>query len=443
MENSTNSQQIHKKSKTADYEKPTIWYSFSRLAMTTSSVNLGQGFPDWTPPEFVLDAIQKQISNASSNHQYSRFLGSLKLCDSIARNYSDKFKRKIDPLSEILVANGAVSLLYNIITSHVEQGDEVIVIEPFYDCYLPQTELSGGKVIGIPMIPPKIREKSEYFNLINDGNANKIKDNWEIDFEKLEKAFSDKTKLLILNTPNNPTGKILSYEELKQIKNILDKYPKVVVVMDEVYEHMIYDEYEELPRMATLDGMWDRTVSILSAGKIYSCTGIRIGWCIGPKEIIRKTAAVYQFNSFCLYEPIQNAIADCLDISNQPYEGYDNYYKWLRAKYENNRHYLVESLAKNKNFDLNIWLPEGGYFVVADISTKNEESKYKLEGDENVDVNYSKDFNFVINTANEKKVVLIPCSPFYTRENATHGENFVRIAYCKKKDTLDKALANF
>lgn len=442
MQNDTNYHFKRNKSKTADYEKPTIWHTFSRLAMTTNSVNLGQGFPDWSPPGFLLDSIQKHVSNPSSNNQYARFAGSLKLCESIARNYSQKFKRKIDPLTEVLVANGAVSLLYNIITAHVEQGDEVIVLEPFYDCYLAQTEFSGGKLIGVPMIPPKIREKSEYFNLINEGNANRIKDSWQIDFKKLEKAFSDKTKLIILNTPNNPTGKVFSYTELHDIKTILDKYPKVVVVMDEVYEHMIYDEYEELPRMATLDGMWDRTISIMSGGKIYSCTGIRVGWCIGPKEIVRKATAIYQYNSFCLYEPIQNSIADCLDISNQPYEGYDNYYKWLRAKYEYNRHYLVENLAKNNNIDFNVWLPEGGYFVVGDISNNNVESKYKLEGDENVEASYRKDFNYVLNTAKEKKVALIPCTPFYTRDNIKYGENFVRIAYCKKKETLDKALAN-
>jgi len=433
----------NKKSKTADYEKPTIWYTFSRLAMLTNSVNLGQGFPDWSPPEFVIEAINNQVSNPTSNQQYSRFAGSVKLCESIARNYSGIFQRNIDPLSEILVANGAVSLLYNIITAFVEQGDEVIAIEPFYDCYLPQTELSGGKLIGIPMIPPKNREKSEYFNLISKGNSEKIKDQWHVDFEKLKNSFSNNTKLLILNTPNNPTGKILSFDELKQIREILNDYPKVIVVMDEVYEHMIYDEYQTLPRMATLDGMWDRTISIMSAGKIFSCTGIRVGWCIGPKELVRKAAAVYQFNSFCLYEPVQNAIADSLDIATKPYNGYDNYYKWLRAKYEDNRHYIVENFAKSKNFDLNIWLPEGGYFVVGDISNKTVDARYKIEGDENVDVSYTKDFNFVLNTANEKNVVIIPCSPFYTKQNSSHGVNYVRIAYCKKKETIDKALAKF
>lgn len=439
MENKTPNTQ---KSKIANFEKPTIWYSFSRLAMTTNSVNLGQGFPDWSPPEFFLETIQKHISNPTSNQQYSRFAGSIKFCESIARNYSEKFQRKIDPLTEVLVANGAVSLLYNIITAHIEEGDEMVVIEPFYDCYLPQAEFSKGKVIGVPMIPPQIRDKSEYANLLDEGNKNNIKDKWLIDFERLEKAFSEKTKILILNTPNNPTGKILTFDELKRIKVILDKFPKVIVIMDEVYEHMIYDDYQELPRMATLEGMWDRTVSIMSAGKIFSSTGIRIGWCIGGKEIVKKASVVHQFNSFCLYEPIQNAIGECLDISTQPYEGFDNYYKWLRARYDNLRFYMVENLSKLKEFDLNIWLPEGGYFVIADISIKTNEAKYKLEGDEKVDISYTKDYNYVLNLANEKKVVMIPCTPFYTPANTSVGENFVRIAYCKKKETIDKALYN-
>jgi kynurenine--oxoglutarate transaminase/cysteine-S-conjugate beta-lyase/glutamine--phenylpyruvate transaminase len=431
-----------KAKKTDGYDKPTIWIKFTKLALGTGSVNLGQGFPDWQPPKFLIDSLNKHISSQTSNHQYTRTMGNLKLVESLAQSYSPVFKRELDPLSEILVGNGAVSLLYNVITSLIHQGDEMIVIEGFYDCYLPQALFSGGKVIGIPMIPPQVRQKSEYHNLTGNSDI-KIKDKWEIDFDKLESSFSDKTKVLILNTPNNPTGKILTFDEMHKIKKMLDKFPNVTLIMDEVYEHMIYDEYETLPRFATLEGMWDRTVSIMSAGKIFSATGIRIGWAIGSKSIIQKAAAIYQYNSFCLYDPVQLAIADALQIAQNPFEGYENYYKWLRANYMEKRNYFVESLSKIENFDLPFWLPEGGYFIICDINKKENEPKHKFEGEEKEENKYSKDFNFILNMAHEKKVVGIPCTPFYIKEHVSKAENLIRLAFCKKKETMDKALENF
>lgn len=429
-------------SKIGNFDKPTIWYKATRLAVTTDSVNLGQGFPDWKPPGFFLESMKKHISNPDVSHQYSRTCGNLKLVEAISKTYSTVFKRKIDALKEIIVVNGAVSLLYNTITSLVEPEDEVILIEPFYDCYLPQAKFSGGKVIGIPMIPPKIRVRSEYESMKSEDYS-KISDDWKIDMEKLKNSLSNKTRILILNTPNNPTGKILTYDELKEIAALLEQFPRVIVLMDEVYEYMIYDEFEELPRMATLPGMSDRCINIMSAGKIFSATGVRIGWGIGPKHLISQIAAIYQVNSFCIYDPIQLAIADCLEIASQPYEGFDNYYKWLRSNYTSQRNYLIENLSKNNKFDKNFYFPKGGYFLVVDISQLNVPStKYRLEGDEEGEVKYDKDFNFMLNLAHEKKVVVIPCTVFYTDENKSFGENFVRLAFCKMKSTLDKALNN-
>lgn len=446
MDNIVDSSLISKKendekSKTDEFDKPTIWFKFTKLASQTGSVNLGQGFPDWIPPNFVLDALQNRITDPKINHQYTRTMGNLKLVESIAKTYSPIFKRNIDPINEILVGNGAVALLYNMITALIEPGDEMIVIEGFYDCYLPQAVFSGGKVLGVPMIPPKKRDKSEYLN-ISSSKIN-IKDEWQIDFEKLEAAFSERTKILILNTPNNPTGKILSFSDMYKIKNILDKFPKVTIIMDEVYEHQIYDEYEELPRFATLDGMWDRTVSIMSAGKIFSITGIRIGWAIGPNNLIKKATAIFQYNSFCINDPIQLAIADALQVATQPYQGHANYYKWVRHHYMQQRNYLVEKLSRCEKFDLPFWLPEGGFFIISDISEKFSDKKYTFEGEELDQSNYSKDFNFLLSMAYERKVVAIPCSPFYTKQHSSMAENFVRIAFCKKTETLDLAIQNF
>lgn len=428
--------------KIGDFDKLTIWYKATRLAVSTNSANLGQGFPDWKPPTFVLESIKKHVSNPEVNHQYTRTFGNPKLVEAISKNYSPIFKRNIDPLKEVIVANGGVSLLYNSITALVERDDEVILIEPFYDCYLPQAIFSGAKVKGIPMIPPKLRQRSEYENM-SDEELGQVSEDWKIDMERLKSSLTNKTKLLILNTPNNPTGKILTYEELKQISSLLENYPRVVVIMDEVYEFMVYDEYLELPRMATLPGMWDRCINIMSAGKIFSITGIRLGWALGPKHLISKIGAIYQVNSFCIYDPIQLGIAESLEIANQPYEGYDNYFKWLRNHYTNQRNYLIRGLAKNKNFLSNFYFPKGGYFILADITDLSVPStNHRLEGDEEGEVNYSKDYNYLLNFAHEKKVVIIPCSVFYTDPNKKFGENFIRLAFCKQKSTIDKALHN-
>jgi kynurenine--oxoglutarate transaminase/cysteine-S-conjugate beta-lyase/glutamine--phenylpyruvate transaminase len=420
------------------YETPTIWYKFSRLAMTTGSVNLGQGFPDWGPPEFFLQNLEKNIKNSNANHQYSRSFGNLKLCEAISNKYSLILERKVDPVNEILVANGATSLLYSAITGLVEQGDEVITMEPFYDCYLPQVKFSGGKLIGIPMIPPKFRSKSEYKNL----SLKTPKDEWKIDFEKFKNSLNDKTKLIILNTPNNPSGKILTYDELSELAKIIKNYPRIVILMDEVYEHMVFDEFQELPRMVKLEGLWDRCISIMSAGKFFSATGIRLGWCIGPKKLITIVNSIHQFSSFCQYDPLQLALADTLNDANKPYKGFKDYYTWLRQHFINSRNYFVENLAKIEHFDLDFYFPDGGYFIIADISKKQNLPLYKFEGEENQENNYGKDFNYLLNLAHERKVVGIPCSNFYTEPNRHYGENFIRFAFCKQKKTMDDAFNN-
>ena len=164
------------------FDQATIWYKFSRLAAMTNSVNLGQGFPDWEPADFVLENIKNSINLSNANHQYTRSYGNMKLAEAIGKKYSVIFKRKIDPANEVLIANGAVSALYSAITGLVGEGDEVVAFEPFYDCYYPQTIFSYGKFIGVPMIPPsKFREKIEFNNLENKI----LKDEWKIDFSRV------------------------------------------------------------------------------------------------------------------------------------------------------------------------------------------------------------------------------------------------------------------
>jgi aspartate/methionine/tyrosine aminotransferase len=434
-----------KSTKTTPFENTTIWYKYGRLASSTGSVNLGQGFPDWSPPEFYLESLIKNFNNPNVNHQYTRSLGSIPLCEAVAKTYSPSFGRTLDPMNEVLIVNGGVSMLYNTITAFVEQGDEVIVIEPFYETYYPEVILNGGKVLGVPMIPPKLRNKSEFLyggeDLMN--HYSNFRDEWKIDFDAFEKSLSNRTSLVILNTPNNPTGKILTTEELTRFAKILEKYPNVVVLMDEVYEYMIYDDFKTLPRMANIQGMWDRTITMMSAGKFFSATGCRIGWGIGPRHLLKKVNAVYQYNSFCLYEPIQLAIADSLQMAEKPYKGFNNYYLWLRNYYLLSRNYFVQQLANCDGFNLNFYIPEGSYFILASLADREVmETNYRLEGDEKMSGKYLKDYNYLIEMAHRQKIVGIPCNVFYTDVNKHIGQNFVRFAFCKIKSTMDKAIHN-
>jgi len=215
----------------------------------------------------------------------------------------------------------------------------------------------------------RFRNRKEYLNIGLDGNV--IKDIWGLDFKKLEKLITNKTKLLIINSPHNPTGKIFSQEELERISELVLRHPNLYVISDEVYEHIIFDEYKALPRIANIKGMWDRTLTIMSAGKTFSATGVRIGWGIGPKHLIQAMHALHQYNTFCAYEPIQEAIGECLDEANKPYLGESNYYIWLRKHYENTRNYFIKNLAESMNDKFSFWLPEGGYFVISDIKKSN------------------------------------------------------------------------
>jgi kynurenine--oxoglutarate transaminase/cysteine-S-conjugate beta-lyase/glutamine--phenylpyruvate transaminase len=434
-------------SKTIGYEDPTIWYKYGRLALATKSVNMGQGFPDWQPPEFFIESLVKNITSPNANHQYTRSFGNIKLCENLANHYKASFGRTIDPMSEVLVACGGVSVLYNTITALVENGDEVIFFEPFYESYFPEIKFTGGTPVGIPMIPPKLRKKSEFkFSGGDEQEMEKFysqfRDTWTIDFDKFEAALSDKTRLLLLNTPNNPTGKILTNEELLHIAKILEKYPNVVILMDEVYEYMIFDDFKTLPRMANLPGMWDKTITMMSAGKTFSSTGNRVAWAIGPKDLIKKVNAVYQYNTFCMYDPTMLAIADCLEIATKAYKGYDSYYEWLRAHYLKQRNYIVNKLANCDEFDLDFFIPEGGYFIVASLDGKDvKPTKHRLEGDEHIkEGSYLKDYNYLIDLAYDKNIVGIPCSAFYTEPYKNIGENYIRLAFCKQTGTIDKMI---
>lgn len=426
------------KSKADSYDQLSVFTKYTNLSQKLKAVNLGHGFPDYTPPEFFVQNLAKHVLNGY--YQYTPGKGCLSLLQEIAKKWGKFYNREINPNTEVMVTNGAVAALNAIITAFTEPGDEGITLEPFFNCYDPQLEFSGGKLIGLPLIPPsKKRDRKEYENI--SGWKKGDSDQWSIDFEGLKRLVNKKTRFLILNSPNNPTGKIITIEEYKEIIKIIKDFPRIIIILDEVYEfHIFNEEYLELPRMQTIPEMWDRCVSIHSAGKIFSVTGTRMSWMIGPDAIIRKALPVMVYSNWSVFEPMQLAFLDTLKQAEEPYQGYKNYYEYIRLDYRKLRDLFIEGLAKNKDFEGEIYLPDGGFFSICNISKVDPYCDKVLEGDENSKEPYTKDYKYTLNMAYDKGVIAIPCSSLYTKANVKFGQNFIRFAFCKKVETLDLAL---
>jgi aspartate/methionine/tyrosine aminotransferase len=415
--------------------KPSIWSEYKDIVAKSPNpekvINLGEISSDISPPKLFLEALKKNVSNLEANHQYTRAFGSLKLVNAISNNYSKILNRKIDPLNEISVSAGSSSIIYNSITGLINEGDEICLLEPFNESYYAQAMLSGAKVVGIPLTPPN-EENEEMKNSLN-----KNKHVWSLDLSKFEKSLNEKTKIIILNTPHNPTGKVFTINELEEIsKIIIKKSPKAIVLSDESCEHLYYDNHTSLPRISSIPEMWDRTISIYSAANTFSCTGIRIGWAIGPESLIKAVNVVHQYNAFCLYDPIQSTIADCLTDSELNYEGFSNYYEWLRNFYKSARNDFANKLIHsenqflNKNSEFKCYLPEGGTFLIGDIS--------KINLQYNIDEN-ERSNEFTKELISKNNLLVYPLNAFYSPENKKLGRNFIRFSFVQSNNNLNLA----
>eukprot|EP01132_Coremiostelium_polycephalum_P004126 gene4126-5162_t len=399
---------------------PSVWLEFSPLATKYKSINLGQGFPDFEPPKFVIEALKSTLDVGGFN-QYTRSFGHTRLVNAIANTYSPLFERKIDPMSEIVVTVGASEGLCATIQTVVNPGDEVILIEPFFDIYMGPILMAGGI--------PKYVSLKEDRSLMKPGEK-RSSSNWKINKSELEAAFTDKTKLLILNNPHNPVGKAYSKEELEEIASVVRKHPKAVVISDEVYEWMTYDDVVH-HRFATLPDMYERTVTIGSAGKTFSITGWKIGWAIGPKSIITSIGNTHQYIPFSVSTPMQEAVAIAFEEAPKL-----NYFKQLRESYQHKRDILVKALSES-GFDPII--PEGAYFVLGDTS------RIHLEGEEGKDKSITgmglnlRDWNVCRWLTTEIGIAAIPPSAFYSDEHNTLAQNYARFCFCKKDQVLEDA----
>lgn len=415
-------------------DKPTVWHEFSPLSHEFGSINLGQGFPDWNPPAFCIEAMNKAVDPTSGRNanQYARSYAHMPLAQVLANDYSERFDRVIDPLTQVATAVGCTNALYCALQGMINDGDEVLLLEPAFDVYIAQTKMAGGKCKFIPL-----RSKSSDKN--SEKNANEF---FNLDIDELENAITDKTKAFIMNTPHNPTGKMFTKEEMEKIAEVMKRHPQVVIIADEVYEHIVFDE-EASPHIsfATIDGMFDRTLTLSSSGKTFSNTGWKIGWAIGPPELVHLVTAAQQWINFSAPTPNQDAIAQCLVKAKEPYEGYDSYYKWVAAEYKRKRGLLCEAL---KSAGMEPITPDGGFFIMTDTSSIDVPTEFLEEKTVAMPTDpMPRDWAMSRYFTKEVGVTAIPPSAFYDTPNVPLAKNLLRFAYCKGDDTIIEAGKRF
>ena len=379
---------IQTASRLRGFEAPTVWSEFSPLAVQTGSVNLGQGVPGWKTPEFIKETMTNAV-NADAN-QYAFPAGDSVLLSALSEHYSPIIGRKIDPVSEIATCSGATEALYAIMMGLINEGDEVVILEPAFDIYEAQIQMAGGKAKHVPI------------ELV-DGK-------WKLDMNKLESQITDKTKIILINTPHNPTGKVFTVSELEDIADILRRHPHVTAVCDEVYEKLVYDGAKHV-QLSSLPDMWDRTITVSSSGKTFSVTGWKVGWAMGASHLIKPIIMVNQWVQFCVSTPPQRAIAEVLRKAEEPYEGAPNYYEFIRGEYERKRVVLGAML---RDAGLDPVMPEGGFFIVADHSKYTPDQKYVDQPGPDGSVPVTRDWAFSRWLTHSVGVTPIPMSAFFS-----------------------------
>jgi aspartate/methionine/tyrosine aminotransferase len=362
----------------------------TRQAILYGAVNLAQGFPDFPAPAEVKRAAQEAV--AADINQYAITWGAKSLRNAIALQMKVWQGISVNPETQITVCCGSTEAMISTLLAVCNPGDEVVIFEPFYENYGPDAILSGAKPVFVKLRPPAT----------SDGE-------WTFDERELRAAFHPHTKAVILNTPNNPTGKVFSRAELELIRDLCVEF-NVVAITDEIYEHIIYDGVQHIS-IASLEGMGERTVTINGLSKTYSVTGWRVGWAVGPAEITNAIRKVHDFLTVGAPAPLQEAGAAALGLST-------SYYQSLAAGYRERRDRLMPALS---DAGFRCFRPRGAYYVMTDISS----------------FGFDNDIAFVRHLVKEVGVSAVPGSSFY--HNPRDGARQVRFAFCKRAETLDEA----
>jgi methionine aminotransferase len=365
----------------------TIFTVMSAMANEYGAINLSQGFPNFDVDPRLKDLVSHYIQ--AGYNQYAPLAGIPELRVALAKKVELSYKTQLDPDHEITITAGATQAIFTAIAATIHPGDEVIVFDPSYDSYAPSVQSFGGIVVPIALKAPK----------------------FDIDWDEVNNAITAKTKLLIINSPHNPTGKVLRATDIEALKEIVEKHP-ILLLSDEVYEHLIFDD---LPHLSILKepALFARSFVTFSFGKSMHATGWKLGYCIAPTPLSTEFRKIHQFNVFCVNRPLQHAIADYIEDAKT--------YSSLGRFYQEKRDYFSSQMEQSR-FQL---IPsEGSYFILADYSAMSNLN----------------DRNFTAFLTKEKGVATIPLSPFYM--NPPQDQRIIRFCFAKTLDLLEEATLN-
>lgn len=362
----------------------TIFTVMSALATEHNAINLGQGFPDYPMDEALTDLVSKAMQDGYN--QYAPMSGHLALREAIAQKVQRLYGTTIHPDTEITITPGGTYAIYSAITAAIGPGDEVIVFEPAYDSYIPNIEINGGKVVRIPLQFP----------------------DYSIDWDAVRKAITPRTKMILLNSPHNPTGAVLSETDIAQLRSTVAG-TNILIMSDEVYEHLIFDGRQHQSMLRYPD-LYERSFVSFSFGKVYNCTGWKLGYCIAPPAFTKEFRKVHQFNCFSCHSPVQVALAQYLQLE-EPYQR-------LSGQLQAKRDYFRQ-LMKATPFEV---VPSfGSYFEMYSYANISQES----------------DTNMAMRLVKECGVATIPASAFYVDGD---DHKVLRFCFAKKETTLEAAV---
>jgi len=370
----------------------TIFTEMSALALERGAINLGQGFPDFPGPAFIKEAAAAAI--AADINQYAPMPGLPRLRQAVAAQWERDYGRAVDWQREVTITSGATEALCDALLALIEPGDAVIIFEPAYDAYVPDITLAGGIPLAVRLYPPDHTHPT-----------------WWFDEAELRAAFRRNPALVLVNTPHNPTGKVFTRAELRLIAELCQDH-NTLAITDEVYDRLVFDGGAHVP-LATLPGMWERTLTINSAGKTFSVTGWKIGYAVGPAHLNQALRQAHQWVTFATSSPLQEAVAVALEQA--PANGY---YCDLLRDYSERRTRLQQALESAGLPTLPV---EGAYFISADIGA----------------LGYTDDRAFCRWLTTEIGVAAIPTSAFYS--DPTGAPNLARFCFAKRLETIDAA----
>ncbi len=371
-----------------DHFQESVIREMTRKAIEHNAINLSQGMPDFNPPEELIKGIKKAIE--IQEHQYSVTYGREDLREQIAEKLSTYNKINYNPEHEITVTCGASEAISSAILATMNPREEILVLEPWYENYVPITHLAGGKPVYVPL------DEQEF----------------SIDEEKVKESLSSETKAIVINSPHNPTGKVFSKKELEFIADICQEH-NLIAITDEIYEYILYDNVKHIS-LGSIKDMYERTITISGFSKTFSITGWRIGYAAAEKELMSGVRKVHDYLTVCAPSPLQYSVLESFNLK-------EDYFDELKQRYRTNRDFLTKEL---NNIGFDTFIPSGAYYVFADISSFGQT-----------------DLEFADFLVKDKGVATVPGTSFYGDNNTKKsGRKYLRFSYSQKLETIKEAI---